>query len=437
MKILLRSLKFGLKCIYYVFPKFIRDQYNESLHYYVSSIKRLFVKNVVMEVELIAEPSKMEKILILDSSSDRHSTMGAPTLYLGKNNFKMLPILSGSQPDLFTLKIQDSMSIGWTMGILSKEFFYHPELANQKFIHDNKRSDIYSFTNTSGEIEDLTLYYKKPQIKLTNAIHLLKEHSPNYFHWLFEIMPRLICAVDYIKRKSLINIEYSILIDKGVPLSCREMIDFYLKKHNLKYKMVFVKRGEGINCKNMLYISPLWYAFDNTKYYPNASKDFLVDRSAVQMVREALCYQNEVVDSNTRKIYLGRREGQMRNIINIDQVDSMMENLGFEVVFTDIMSLDEQMDLFKSAKIVVGAAGAAFSNMIFMQQGANVVMFSPSIKKTNYYIFQQIADVSGVNLVHFLTTPKKGAKTVHDDFYIDCDDLQMFIKNLEVSSDVE
>ena len=126
----------------------------------------------------------------------------------------------------------------------------------------------------------------------------------------------------------------------------------------------------------------------------NASKDFLVDRSAVQMVREALCYQNEVVDSNTRKIYLGRREGQMRNIINIDQVDSMMENLGFEVVFTDIMSLDEQMDLFKSAKIVVGAAGAAFSNMIFMQQGANVVMFSPSIKKTNYYIFQQIAEPS-------------------------------------------
>ncbi len=432
MKILLKSLKFGLKCIYYVFPKFIRDQYNESLHYYVSSIKRLFVKNVVMEVELIVDPVKMRNILILDSSSDRHSMMGAPTLYMGNNGFKMLPSLSGNQPDLFTLEFINATSIGWTMGVLNKGYFYHPELANQKFIYDNKRPDIYSFTNVSGEIEDLTLYYMKPQIKLANAIHLLKEHSPNYFHWLFEIMPRLICAVDYIERQSLINIEYSILIDKGVPLSCRKMIDCYLKKHSLKYKMVFVKRGDGITCKKMLYVSPLWYAFDNTKYYPNVSKDFLVDRSAVQMVREALFYQKEVVDSNTRKIYLGRREGQMRNIINMAKVDSLMERLGFEMVFTDIMSLEEQINLFQSAKIVVGAAGAAFSNMIFMQQDATVVMFSPSIKRTNYYIFQQIADVSGVNLVHFLTTPKKGAKTVHDDFYIDCDDLQIFLNKLDV-----
>lgn len=438
MRKILKFVKKILKIFYLLFPKIIRNQYSESLQYYQQIIRDLFIREknkliIFKDVHLIQIPVSCSKLKIISKVENRATSIAAVSLYLNNNSYKVLPEVRGHIPDLYLLECNNVQCIGWSLGILlNDKTYYHPELYNQLYIYDNKVPSIHQFTNCANEIEDLQLAVTNNYRKFDNVIHLLKEHSTNYYHWLFEIMPRLIKVVDHLAN----NVEYqnqlfTILVNKGVVRNCIELLALAMPS-KFCYEVEYIEKGELVKCKKLHYVSPFWYAFDNTKHYPDVSKDFLVDRSAVQMVREALCYHKEVVDSNARKIYLGRRNGQMRNIINVEQVESMMENLGFEMIFTDIMSIEDQINLFQSAKIVVGAAGAAFSNMIFMQQDANVVMFSPSIKRTNYYIFQQIADVSGVNLVHFLTTPKKGAKTVHDDFYIDCDDLQILLNKLDV-----
>jgi capsular polysaccharide biosynthesis protein len=109
----------------------------------------------------------------------------------------------------------------------------------------------------------------------------------------------------------------------------------------------------------------------------------------------------------------------------------MREN-GFEFIYPYEFPFGEQIDLFSSAKIVVGASGAAFSNMVFMQPGTRAVIFSPKQTEVfNYYIFQQQADVAQVELMHLLAAPSKRDNFyVHDDFYVNCDDLQKLVQRI-------
>ena len=109
---------------------------------------------------------------------------------------------------------------------------------------------------------------------------------------------------------------------------------------------------------------------------------------------------------------------------------------GFQSIYPHTMSFREQVELFSSASIVVGATGAAFSNIVFMQPRTKAVIFSPNHREVfNYYLFQQQADVAQVELAHLLTIPAKEHDFhVHDDFYVNCEDLEALLKKLSRSN---
>lgn len=438
MRKILKFVKKILKLFYLLFPKIIRNQYSDSLQYYQQVIRDLFIREkhkvIIFEnVNLISTPVASPKLKIISKVESRATSIAEVTLYLNNNSYKVLPEVRGNVPDLYLLECGDVKCIGWSLGLLiDDKSYYHPELYNQLYIYDNKVPSIHQFTNTSNQIEDLQLTVTNNYREFDNVIHLLKEHSTNYYHWLFEIMPRLIKVVDHLAN----NVEYqnqlfTILVNKGVVKNCIELLALVMPS-KFNYKVEYIEKGELVKCKKLYYTSPLWYSFDNTKHFPNPEKDFLVDRVAVELVHKKL---NEYCSNAkpTDKIYLARRKAQMRNIINQDEVEELMEKFGFRIVYTDVLSIDEQKSLFSNAKIVVGAAGATFSNMIFMCRGSKSIIFSPSVMMTNYYIFQQVANVSSVDLVHFITTPKKNTTNVHEDFYIDCKQLESYLlKEVEV-----
>lgn len=435
MKVL-NSVKKILKLVYFLFPKIIREQYIESLRYYNGVIESLFNQTVVLKkVHIFDNPDNFRNIEIIQCISGRYTTVDQVVLYNNVKTFRgVLPAVDGALPDLYLLKMKNVSVIGWSNGILiNKSNYYHPELCNQFYIYDNKVPSIHSYVNLSRKIEDLEITYTRANKKFNYCIHLLKEHSTNYYHWMFETLPRLINLVKYISSQDGIKEkQYSVLVNKGVPETCLEMLNIIMLKYGVMFQVEEIKLGELVECTELYYVSPYWYAFDNTRHAPNPGKDFLVDKEAVKLVYEQLNLNISGVsfDSRFDKIYLSRRRTQMRNIINQDEVETLMENLGFHIVYTDILSFEEQRKIFSAAKIVVGASGASFSNIVFMRPGSSVMIFSPDLKIMNYYIFQQLADVARVNLVHFLTTPKKNTLHIHEDFYINCNGLKLKVSEL-------
>lgn len=76
----------------------------------------------------------------------------------------------------------------------------------------------------------------------------------------------------------------------------------------------------------------------------------------------------------TRRLYLSQVRGDRGRISNSDDLVKLMDHYGFEVVTPEELSFEEQVKLFTQASHIVGAAGVAFTNMLFAPPGASIVI---------------------------------------------------------------
>jgi len=81
----------------------------------------------------------------------------------------------------------------------------------------------------------------------------------------------------------------------------------------------------------------------------------------------------------SRKIFIGRDEAKHRPLIHEMEIWAQLQNRGFDSVDCGKMSVQEQANIFGSAEVVVGAHGAALTNLVFCRPGTPVVeLFSPA-----------------------------------------------------------
>ena len=78
----------------------------------------------------------------------------------------------------------------------------------------------------------------------------------------------------------------------------------------------------------------------------------------------------------TRKLYTSRAGAHMRPVLNEDAVAERLGRRGFERVFLDGKTLQEQVDLFRDATHVVGPHGAGMTNLLWATDAAAVEVFA-------------------------------------------------------------
>lgn len=80
-----------------------------------------------------------------------------------------------------------------------------------------------------------------------------------------------------------------------------------------------------------------------------------------------------------RKIFIGRGGAKHRPLVHEKEISGNLLKRGFESVDCGELSLQEQAEVFGAAEIVVGAHGAALTNLVFCYPGTRVVeLFSPA-----------------------------------------------------------
>ncbi|MFY9141767.1 glycosyltransferase family 61 protein [Sulfuricurvum sp.] len=427
-----------LKSIYYLFPKFLRDQYKDSIDFYKDLANKIKMKNSISFLKerrealfLILTENTNElnvNIQLLYSELNRKSKINGPKLFTHNAKYIQLEKLENPVLDSKVFLINNIAVLGMTDALISHGVIYHQELNNMEEKHDLKRDDIFieRFPEVNGV---LTLTQSQSVLNHSDTIYvsLLKEHSTNYYHWITENIPRLILSNILINtsnhRDIFINQNIILLIDDEMPQQCLEIVRLVT---NERFKIHSVKRGELIRCQTLLYCSPFWQSLDNTKGILNIN-EFFVDKYALSLVREEINKKIPLTQKEPfRKIYLRRRVSQMRSIINNNQVEAFMTTHGFEIIETDTISFSEQVKLFSEAKIVVGASGATFTNILFMQPKTIAIVFFPSHSSINHYMFQPLADVSNIQLVHFKTI-SKFKSSIHDNFLVDLKNLSILL----------
>jgi len=233
-------------------------------------------------------------------------------------------------------------------GVLFQEFTHHFGIATlKKFI---LKHPFYTYSN---------------QIRQVNGVGavLISPQSQNYYHWLFDVLPRIklyesvfghithFCISSAVPQKFL-----NVLPQFGIPLNKVLLIDDTEKLH---FNNLYVSSLPGSEGR-----SPLW---------------------GINYVREKLI-KDKMPAPATSKLYFKRGSKIERKILNEEALIAFLKKNDFDVIEPDALTIDQQITLMQHAQVVISAHGAALSNLIFVRQGTTVVeLFSPDYFRTDCY----------------------------------------------------
>jgi capsular polysaccharide biosynthesis protein len=195
------------------------------------------------------------------------------------------------------------------------------------------------------------------------VISLVSPLSINYFHWMAECLPRLL-SLEIFPTGSVEKVK--ILIDgERFPFQRQSILALFdLSESQIQTRKTFRTRVRN------LYVP--------TYRHRNDQGTDSMDIYSFRVFRE-MCNRHRgrssVPPSPQRHLFLQRPTGSSRQIVNADEF--LQRFPFFEVFYAEHHSVQEQMDHFANAKVVVAAHGAGLANLTFMAPQAKVIELYP------------------------------------------------------------
>ena len=242
-------------------------------------------------------------------------------------------------------------------------------LKNAKIVNENGAiisSDNNLFSDFTFEIgksieknEVFKTYIGEPRFRTEYLATITSPDCTGYYHWIFDGLSRL-----KLLQKVIGDIDYLI-------------VPFNLKKHHLdslsllgfpEEKLLRIKNGMHLQCEN-LFVPYL------NRGLPEWKCEFL---------RESFIPAD--IEEPHRLIYISRNDALYRKIINENEVEDYLRNIGFEIVQMSKLPFLEQVKICAEARIVVAPHGAGLSNTVFCKNAKILETFSPSYVNVSFWI---------------------------------------------------
>lgn len=262
--------------------------------------------------------------------------------------------------------------------------------------------------------------YKTKGTTIPEAICLTGNFSGNLYHYFYEILGKF-----YIIDKSAISKSIPVLLDNCVEKipQFKELADCFTNGRPILY----------IKPESLIRIQKCYYP-SNCHIIPNNYKNvFDCKTQDVVFDRNVLLFQRSVVLNNLsefcnhypEKFFISRKSTAWRRY-NEPEIIETINKHGFQVIYPEEMSYLDQVRLFRGAKYIIAASGAALTNMLFCKPGCKIVTLISA--RLELSIFSSIADTVGVDL-KYLQGEITELLGVQSDFKINKETLDKYLRN--------
>lgn len=253
------------------------------------------------------------------------------------------------------------------------------------------------------------------------AINLCGMAAFNYYHLTIEILSRYEYVRNYLSSSNV-----TVLLDEDARKyhQFRELVGIIIGNASITY----VPPGQRVRCKKVICPSMnTWMPMNVRHKIDFRMSDNMIAKSAVENIREATkLYRKEKTD---RKIFISRKNTSISRIQNELEVIELFKNAGYEIVCTEELSLQEQIEMFSTSTCIVGATGAALTNMIYCNPGAVFGCIIP--RKYGFCIYSSIAHMVGCKILFLdAEVTKTGGAIYIEQYKVDLDTCQRYIREL-------
>ncbi len=322
-------------------------------------------------------------------------------------------------PEISVYEIHDAKIVGGSNLIVKDDLILCHDLID--FQKDYTSEELHGRLYINGK-KNLAAFINndsKP-IQISCAATFVDACASNYAHWITEVLPKinLFCGLAQFKTVPIIvNSDLHLNILASLSLTVDE-----------QREIICLPVGRMINVQKLYALSAVGYVpFERRRRKVQSSSHGFFSPDAFQLLRQKIHALSLVKygDNYSEKIYL-RRNAQIRNVLNFDEVESFFLSKGFKIIEPENLSFQEQVSIFSHAKIIVGATGAAFANIIFCQKNTRIVIFLPEIIETYFFYWQNLACTTGNTVEYILGTARNRSSGVHSNYYISPADLSGF-----------
>lgn len=251
--------------------------------------------------------------------------------------------------------------------------------------------------------------------------------SYNWYHFMIEILPKVLFMKTINCKTILIsNVVYEYFPTMYEALtSMVNQKDYVVKilNHKKNYKVKKMFFINEINKMEFNKINPKIKNFTNSYFREDLLFEFRKTLLEKHIIKEI------DIKENYKKIFIWR-ESTHRIAKNRNEVLQFLESKGFQKINPAKLNLQQQIQVFNSAEIVVGTTGAAWTNLIFCKPNTKAVIFSSSFFK-DFTAFSNLAKLFDVNLTYLYYYHGNASNHSESDFYIDIEKLESILKNHE------
>lgn len=284
--------------------------------------------------------------------------------------------------------------------------------------------------------DNLALFSDFPKEESYHKIGILisGRATENYFHWLIEYLPKLYniaksgydCSIPLIVMDNLYSQQYESLECYNIEKRPILKINPYKKNHN--FDKLIIPSTSTYHTDN--FKIPFWMgsAISHEHLY------FLRTKAL-----ESVSNNGIIPPTSSKRIFVSRPHASVRNITNNSEVSELLKHYQFEIVSTEKLTFFEQVALFNSVECIVGAAGAAMSNLIFCNNNCKVLcLVNERVKE--FCMQSNLANFAGAEFVHVVgktIIPDKNSspteeELVHASFKVNLTDLKDALEKLKI-----
>ncbi len=130
---------------------------------------------------------------------------------------------------------------------------------------------------------------------------------------------------------------------------------------------------------------------------PSFDLDLSADRKFCRLfdaLRNSTASEDKDSDSPT-KLYISRKNADLGVVVGEEIIEQAFVNAGFQSVSTELISMEERIRLFRSARCIAGVQGSNLHNLLLAQPGTQVLTIIRD--KDALLTFRLIDKVRGVN----------------------------------------
>ncbi len=141
----------------------------------------------------------------------------------------------------------------------------------------------------------------------------------------------------------------------------------------------------------------------------------------------------------SRKIYLSRRryrlgKKQRRPLENEKELEDFLKSAGFEIIYPELLSLEQQMEIYRNTRVMCSLAGSNIFNCAFMPTGGTVINIRPLSKSLTPRLVQSIGMIREHRMIYFFSSEEIGNYDSESPWSLEMGAFTEFFRKLNIDS---